>query len=123
MVFNDKYVIEKNERINIKFDLRLNKQNISILEINKSDFNITINEFLNNCLIKIGPEKYFMYDPLNNNCQDFIINLLTSNNIDLKNIITFIKQDIIYKNKNWPTIRKSLRFATDIAAKFNILMD
>ena len=123
MIINDKYVIEKNERINIKLDLTLNKKNILILEINKNNYNITINQFLNNTLNKIGPEKYFMYDPLNNNCQDFIISLLTSNNIELKNVITFIKQEVNYINKNWPTIRRALKFTTDIAGKFKTLMD
>jgi hypothetical protein len=95
MVINNKYVIEKNEKINIKLDIPLNKQNISNLEINKSDYNITINEFLNNCLNKIGPQRYFMYDPLNNNCQDFIINLLTSNNIDLKILLNLLNKILV----------------------------
>jgi hypothetical protein len=97
--------IEKNERINIDVNksIYLNRPQLRIIRVIPS--NLTIKTMLENCRNQMGDEKYFTYHPFNNNCQVFISNLLSSNNIS--GYDNYINQDVNYINQNYSTLGKA----------------
>ena len=54
--------------------------------------NVSFNELLEGARRVLGP-KYFTYDPKNNNCQDFIMAILTGSGLGTSENFKFIKQD------------------------------
>jgi hypothetical protein len=68
--------------------------------------NLTMNTMLDNCKAQMGEVNFYTYNPFNNNCQVFITNLLTSNNININDYNSFINQDVKYINKNYKTLGK-----------------
>jgi hypothetical protein len=70
-----------------------------------------------------GNQLFFTYSGITNNCQNFIMNLLKASNISNSLIELFIKQDVSYVNKHFPSVRNIMNFTTGIAGKFNTLID
>lgn len=121
---NKKIIVEKNEKITISnfrqsyitpksqtatVDLKLKK--LSLLDL------------MNNARRKYGDNLFFSYDGTGksgktNNCQDFLIMLLSASNINEPNINNFIKQDLdeLLQQMN-PTFHKVAKATTDLANK------
>jgi hypothetical protein len=129
LIINDKFIIEKNEVINmalynkiiIKDGIYLppNYSNIQHYIINDNMIpNISIKQLLYNTQKYMG-SSYFPYSGLKNNCQDFILSILKSNNIYDEKLYNFIKQDIKYIKNNWPTLKNIMDFSTYIAASIS----
>lgn len=129
--------IEKNEVIEIqdwnpKYETDQNAQTMhiqmdnNILNRDNGDgtFGITINSLLNDTRKAIGDELYFMYDPFENNCQNFIINILNFNGLlDINpKAKDFIYQDITGLDKQLPFTHTIAKGITDLGAKVNILL-
>ena len=114
-------LIEKNERINIH---KVNKidnmiENIEINNIN----NLTINQMLNNTINIIGNDNFYTYKSHSWNCQNFILNVLKSNNLLNNDLQEFILQDtekIFYKMGYLKPISDMV---TDTAATLNIIKE
>lgn len=70
-----------------------------ILKI-QSPNNLTIQQLVDNTKKFMGKEKYTSYSSKNNNCQDFLLAVLQSNNLLTEDAKNFIKQDTneIFKN-------------------------
>ena len=85
-------LVEKNERINIMKTSR-NEKNTEQQEISNIPPNITLNTLLGNTKNKMGDEKFFTYNAVSNNCQDFLLAFLQSNNLGNNENYTFVKQD------------------------------
>ena len=68
-------LVEKNERINILKSPR-NEKNTEQQEISSVPTNLTLNSLLENTRKRMGDEKFFTYDPVSNNCQDFLLAFL-----------------------------------------------
>jgi len=68
------------------------KMNISL---NKE---ITLNEFIKNGLNKMGKKQFYKYILPNINCQNWCIQLLKANNIDITSYKSFIIQDNLLQN-------------------------
>jgi len=117
LIINDKYIIEKNEIINISYyNNSKNYHNIQHYNVNNDLIpNISIKQLLYNTQQYMG-SSYFHYSGLKNNCQDFIYSILKSNDINDVQLNKFIKQDVNYIKNNWPTIRNIMNFSTNIAA-------
>jgi hypothetical protein len=81
--------IEKNEVITLSERPTVDGQTLDII-VNKK---LTIPQLLQNAKKKMG-SKYFSYNALNNNCQDFIMSILESNHLSNKASKDFIKQDV-----------------------------
>ena len=63
--------------------------------ITTNNKNITLNEFLENTRLKVGNEDYFLYSAFNNrNCQNFIKNILKSNDLLTTDIDNLLFQDL-----------------------------
>ena len=76
MIVVKKIVIEKNENINISSTTSTKSTSqIQNIPINKD---LNLNQLLENTQKSIGSAKFFLYDGLKNNCQDFIIVLCCS---------------------------------------------
>jgi hypothetical protein len=130
LIINDKYIIEKNEIINFNWfnKIRINNDGsksppdyskIQHYNINSNIIpKISIKKLLYNTQQYMG-SAYFTYAGLTNNCQDFILSILKSNNIYDEQLFKFIKQDTQYIKKNWPTLKNIMNFSTNIAGIFS----
>lgn len=119
-------------RINNKYDLEKesspllqNKKNVKhqeYLPISNVP-NITIAEFINNCVNRVGLKKFNQYNGENNNCQVFILDLLHSNDINNAEYDNFIKQDVefIFRNNPNPLFRQIMNATTDLGNRITML--
>ena len=79
---------------------------------------------LNKTLNTIGQARYFKYDALNNNCQNYLYNILSTNgfnsiNPDMKQ---FIVQDLTQlANKLGDTTKDIMNGLTNIKKRINII--
>jgi hypothetical protein len=71
----------------------------------------------------MGNQLFFTYSGITNNCQNFIMKLLKASDIPYSQAELFIKQNVSYVNRNWPSIKNIMNFTTSIAGKFNSFMD
>jgi hypothetical protein len=114
-------LIEKNERINIHKVNKIDNM-IENKEINNIN-NLTINEMLNNTINRIGNDNFYTYKAHSWNCQNFIMNVLKSNNLLDNELMDFILQDtekIFYKMGYLKPISDMV---TDTAATLNIIKE
>jgi len=94
-----KLIYEKNERPVLQVTNKdVSKTESVSLDINdiakRIEYsNISLGEFINNSIKKMGEERYITYDPIENNCQDFLLNSLQANNLSNGELDSFIKQN------------------------------
>ena len=112
-----KYIVEKNDSINIaKFNgLKKNSETMNVAINGK-----TLNVMLENTKKKIG-DKFFTYKAVDNNCQFFISSILESNGLMTNELQNFILQDTRKLFENNPKFRKFVNSITDIGAIGNNL--
>ena len=85
--------IEKNQVINMAIN-QTAPTNTTFLMIDKPmPSNLTIKLMMENTRVNMA-DKFFPYDVRDNNCQDFIIAILSSNNLSSQESTTFVKQDL-----------------------------
>lgn len=72
------------------------------------DPGMTINSMLYNTKMYMGNEAYTSYNTRNNNCQDFMLALLSSNRINTPSATLFIKQDVGSILKDYPSYIESV---------------
>ena len=112
-------IVEKTSSIVISDVYSLKNRELKVVPIPSG---LTLNILLKTVYDKIGT-KLFLYSGYNNNCQNFVINILESNNLlndeDLRN---YIKQDTdeIFKNSN---VRKLVNTVTDLGGVFDNVKD
>jgi hypothetical protein len=114
-------LIEKNERINIHKVNKIDNM-IENKEINNIN-NLTINEMLNKTIERIGNDNFYTYKSHSWNCQNFILNVLKSNNLLNNDLQEFILQDtekIFYKMGYLKPISDMV---TNTAATLNIIKE
>ena len=89
-----KILIEKNEVINIVPNAKPNSfANASVLNIFNVPSNLTIGQMLYTTEQAVGNKVFFHYNASNNNCQNFILNLLKYNGMNTSQSENFIKQN------------------------------
>jgi len=109
--------IEKNERINIS---KINSIGGSdCMQVNISS--ITLNEFLDKCK-NVMQDRFYSYNFEKNNCQDFILNLLSANNCLTYELKDFMKQDVKNLFNNMPVVKNIINGITNLASKASIVM-
>ena len=121
---NKKFVIEKNEKITITpFKSSYIKKNSQTASVDLKLKKLSLLDLLNNARRKFGDTLFFSYDGTGkagrtNNCQDFILMLLSSSGINDPNINNFVKQDLDeLLQKMSPTFHTIAKTTTDIANK------
>ncbi len=114
---------EKNEEINIetmKAIPTLNDNFKFVCEMPKQQ--LTFNTMFNKTISKIGKEKFFNYNALTNNCQNFIYNNLSLNGFNDKGLKDFIIQDLSQlTTKLNSTSTSILGGLTNLKKRINIL--
>lgn len=111
-----KITIEKNERIDMNINAKI-RTNTEIEKIDNINKQINLNELMENTKEKMGIEKYFNYSAKNNNCSDFLLNILNANDIGSQKDKNFIKQDAKTLFGKSTFLRKFVNTTTDIAGK------
>jgi len=115
-VDNKKYMLEKNEVINLSSPPRKCEDSIDI-----SGGGFTLNEMLDRAKNKIGDNNFFTYDVFQRNCQSFISAILKANNLSTEQSRNFIYQNIENLKKDLPNyLPKTTKAITDIAAIANV---
>jgi len=115
-------VIEKNEVINISTKFTVNDKT-QTLEVPLNGKETTVNKMLADGLEKVGVDKWFLYHPLNNNCQSFISYILQT--LGLYNMQTraFLYQSMEAIKQELPSyVKSTMKAVTDIGAVASKLM-
>jgi hypothetical protein len=122
--FDISLILEKNERINIKVlnykDYHNLTDNIENIKIDLLDKKIKLMDLLNNTKDVMG-KFYFQYDSRIYNCQNFILNILKSNNIYKQEYEKFIYQNPKYFFHNISYLGKFNKLITDLGAKIDLI--
>ena len=112
-------LMEKNEVISLVLNPSPRDKTES-REVNLNGKRISLQDLLNNTKTQMG-SNYFIYSARNNNCQDFITNILLANGLDTPELMTFVKQDTIQVFGDMVRFRKFSNTLTDIAGRINVL--
>ena len=109
-------LVEKNEVINLSETVP-NKEGREEkdIPINK---NLTVKEALDNTERRLGKDLYYKYSAYDNNCQNFILNLLKANDLGNEEDYEWVKQDTEELFKSNPFLRKLSDGITDLASRF-----
>jgi hypothetical protein len=111
-IINDKYLYEKTAVPQFKNASSADKNRSGAEEQNVAVKNITIGQFMENAMKKMG-DKYYTYDGFANNCQDFLIGSLKGSSMSDGG---FLKQDISRLVEETPSFSKWLgKEITDLA--------
>jgi len=116
---NQKWVLEKIERINLVKGDRSKKSGVeftSPFPVNK-----TVNELFTNTKNKMGA-RFLPYQSASNNCQVFIMGVLDGNGLNNSDLTSFVKQDTKSIFKNNPVLRKFANTLTDIGGYANAII-
>ena len=80
---------------------------------------ITLRQLINNTEKYMTPQKFYKYEGLKNNCQDFMMGMLKGNNLENPELIKWGKQDITHLVNEVPTINeKIMNGITGLKARF-----
>lgn len=113
--------VEKNEVINMDISPKSRpKEEVKDI-INNIPQDLTINTIMENTKNAMGTKNFFGYSARDNNCQDFIVALLKSNNIGDAEDIAFVKQNTKELFRDLPFLRKFSNTITDIGARVNVI--
>jgi hypothetical protein len=115
-------VMEKNEVINISTKFTVNDKT-QTLEVPLNGKETTVNKMLADGLKKVGVDKWFLYHPLNNNCQSFISYILQT--LGLYNMQTriFLYQNMEAIKQELPSyVKSTMKAVTDLGAVASKLM-
>lgn len=70
--------------------------------------NVPLGDFISNSMKRMGDNRYISYDPISNNCQDFLLNSLQANNLSNGDLDSFIKQPVDELIEKTPAFSKQL---------------
>lgn len=115
-----KILLEKNERINIKVVSSYNPKNSEYVDASYIPSGLTFKELLDNGKKLLG-NKYFSYDAIKANCQDYIIGILKASSILNDNLQNFIKQDVETIFKTLPITKKIMNVVTGTGAVVDVI--
>jgi hypothetical protein len=115
-------VIEKNEVINVSTKFTVNDKT-ETLEVPLNGIQTTVNKMLADGLQKVGVDKWFLYHPLNNNCQSFISYILQTLGLYNMQTRTFLYQSMEAIKQELPSyVKSTMKAVTDIGAVASKLM-
>jgi hypothetical protein len=109
--------LEKNEAIFMKERPRKSK-NAELRTIDTIPQGLTINTLLEKTKTRMGA-KFFPYSAKNNNCSDFIMNVLQANDLGTKEDRDFVDQPVKMLFSGY--LRKLSNTVTDLAGRANVI--
>jgi hypothetical protein len=108
--------IEKNEVIRVSINPRACPDALDLGSPNQ----ITLNELMERTRQRIGDRDFFTYDPLGNNCQNFVNQLLRTMSLYSETARKFVFQDIKGLREDLPSYTRTLaKGLTDVGAFVN----
>jgi len=116
-----KVLVEKNEVINMDISPS-STADTETMAITGFPANRSITEYLSKAEATMGG-KYFSYSANDNNCQDYIAAILTSNGITNPAYLGFVKQETASIFDGNPKLRKLANTVTDIAGRADIALN
>lgn len=86
--------------------------------VSASGGGIVLNDFIQRAMKAMGDKRYISYDPIRNNCQDFLLGSLRANGLLTAELTTFIKQNVQQLIEETPSFSQSIaKGLTDFAGK------
>lgn len=122
LVINGKYRLEKTQVVQIYPVTPLKdveKMNVPI----PPEYDATIDDMINITRDYMGVDKFSNYNVADNNCQIFLDSVLKANGLNTPETHKFISQDVETVIKNYPGAKKIITAATNLAAKWNRLVE
>ena len=119
---NDKIQIEK---LNVPvISSKIEQDNKDVEQINfEPRKRVKFNEFVNNGIKLMGPEKFFSYNVRTNNCQIFLKSLLDASNINENVYNSFIIQDAPTLLRKLPSgVSKGLDALLNLATRADVII-
>ena len=83
--------------------------------------NMTLQSMLEKTEASMGDSNYWSYDAIKNNCQSFLIGIMTANNFGGTKVRAFVKQDV--SNLFGKTAQKAIKGATSLGGVFETLVN
>ena len=114
--------IEKNEVISMEVNPPPRDKTQTREVVLDKTVNYTLNSIMQNTKDRMG-KKFFYYSARNENCQDFILNILVANGLDTPELTEFIKQDAIRIFGDMVYFRKFSNSTTDFASRIDVLKE
>jgi hypothetical protein len=99
LVLNNKYLLDKQEVIHFERSGVPSGSETLDVDVNKD---ITINELLEKTKKRMGDNAFTSYSARRQNCQDFVMNVLSANGLSSPIYTQFIKQDLQKVFENLP---------------------
>jgi hypothetical protein len=115
-----KLQIEKNERVDVSQKVRSMSKKGACVDVPKIPDGLTFAELMNNTKSQMGKD-FFVYQSATSNCQGFMTNVLTSNNMMTPELNSFINQNTVKIFKKAPWASKIANFITDMAKRVDII--
>jgi hypothetical protein len=118
-----KIMIEKNEVIIISEAIPARSEKAQYRKVPPPPHqnHINLQTLMDNTQKRMG-NKFFTYSAKDNNCQDFLVNILKANNIGNTDDFNFIKQDTKQLFKDLPFLRKFSNSITDFAGRLDVIV-
>lgn len=105
LVINNKYLLDKQEVIHFeKSGVPSGSETLDV-NVNKD---LTINELLSATRKRMGDSNFTSYSARRNNCQDFVMNVLSANGLNSQEYSQFIKQDLQQVFENLPSYSEQI---------------
>jgi hypothetical protein len=105
LVLNNKYLLDKQEVIHFERSVVPTGSETLDVDVNKD---ITINELLEKTRKRMGDSNFTSYSARRNNCQDFVMNVLSANGLNSPEYSQFIKQDLQQVFENLPSYSEQI---------------
>ena len=99
LILNNKYLLDKQEVIHFERSGVPSGSETLDVDVNKD---ITINQLLEATRKRMGDSNFTSYSSRRNNCQDFVMNVLSANGLSSPIYTQFIKQDLQQVFENLP---------------------
>jgi hypothetical protein len=107
MIISGKYLLDKQEVIHFERSSLPQGKDVESIDV-KVDKDITINELLEKTRKRMGDSNFTSYSSRRNNCQDFMLNVLTANGLSTPESTKFIKQDLEKVFNNLPSYAEKI---------------
>lgn len=121
-----KILIEKNSVINMDVNPSIKSSADNFIMKVPSNFNTTLDQLMQRTKQSMG-DKFYPYDPFNNNCQIFLMSIINSNPSLIQenpNARNFILQDVSGLEKDLHPLSKNIfRGVTNLGSRFNVLTE
>ena len=114
-------LLEKNAAINMQLNPPTPPKGTTYMDVNAIPSTLTFKLLLENTKTLMGT-KFFPYDSIKNNCQDFILSVFKANHLLTQPIVDFVKQDVNGLFKNFNNTKKLMNVVTNLGGVADIAM-